>query len=239
MSIGFMSPPVGLFEFWQEGKCRGNQQCGKWAAVGSPVSRTFRYRINNSQSWTNSTIESFFGSVSSTYRVLDKIPTGKLDFYTGFTDHCVKPSTSTSFKTIYKLPKAISWTMPTNATAGSFKLPTSFYGAPFSITYKVCSLTTPVGGGQPTINCNPRVISIPSSNGLHAVAGSGWDLTNHARTIKVPGVTVVLKTDGTVVVNRTSTSIRQKKWTGVVSCEIPQVGSDVSSFFKMNIEIIL
>lgn len=239
LSVGYMTPPVGVYEFWQEGKCRGNQQCGKWASAGSPSTREFKYRVNNSQSWTKSTIETFFGSATNPFGVIDKMPIGKVDFYTGFADHCIKPSTTTSFKTIYKLPKAISWTMGAQQTVGSFKLPSTFYGAPFNVNYKVCSIVTPVGGGQATINCNSSIISVPSSSGLYSEAANGWDLTNHAQSTKITGVNVVLKTDGTVIVSRTSTAIRQKKWTGIVSCEIPQVGSDVSSFFKMKLEIIL
>jgi hypothetical protein len=239
--IGWMRKPYGKYEFWQEGKCRGNQLCGKWASVGSVDTETLVYRINNSNTWTTTTMNGFFGNTSSVYTdILDKFPTGKFDFYTGFTKNCVQPSKTSSFKTIYKLPWAISWTLPSNKTVGSFNLPNSFFGAPFTVNgYKACYLTPSGQGGNMVWSCAPTTISIPSTNGLYAEAGTGWNLSNLTSAFpKVAGLSVVLTTSGQVIVQKPST-LRQVKWHCNISANIPQTGGDISSFYQPKLEIIL
>lgn len=223
-----MQPPIAEYEFWQEGKCRGNQQCGKWAPLASRSSHLLKYRVNNSSTWTDTTFEQFFGSSTNSVGVMDKIPTGKFDFYAGVTSNCVHSSMTSSFKTIYKLPKAISFTMPSKSTAGEFSLPSSFYGAPFKIDYRICSNF---------IFCNPSTISIPSSNGLFPTTGTGWNVTPVAG-FDVPGVNVVLTTDRKVRVTRTSTTIRNRVWKGILTCGIPGIIADPASYFKISLEIV-
>lgn len=227
--ITYMQPPRALTQFWQEAKCRGNQKCGKWVDLATVRSHPLKYRLNNSQTWTDSTFEAYFGSATSSVQFLDKLPTGKFDFYAGAVADCVKPSITTSFQTIYKLPKAISLTMPSNSTTGEFSLPSSFYGAPFTIDYEFCTATS----------CAPTTISIPSTNGLFATTGSGWNVTPVAG-FNVPGVSVILTTDRKIIVSRTSTTIRNRVWKGIVSCSIPLIGHpNVPKYFKMFLEIVL
>lgn len=224
-----MSIPYPKTEFWQEGRC--SRPCGRWGSLGVTQNFIFKYRLNNSNTLATTTYSSFFGSTP----VMQKLPTGKLDFFGGAVANCVLPSMTSSFQTIYKLPATLGWGMASNATVGKFRLPPSFFGAPFTIDYRVCRI---VGN---TFSCAPGTISIPSANGLSPTTGSGW-MVPAVQNFNVPGVNVILESNGIVTVTRTSTTIRNRVWKGIISCSIPNIGHTTqisSNNFKMFLEIVL